>query len=733
MAVQTSLLSKVFSFITHFENRFQLGRKLPLVLSFAALVLGIVTYIALTRVEPLHEKADWLVPLIYTDLLLLLFLAIFIAKRLVELWLERRRGLIGSKLHIQIVMLFSFVAVVPAIFVAVFSALFFNVGVKAWFSEPVRLAINEASAVAEAYVNEHKNAIKQDASVMVMELRPHVPALVQDTKVFAKILSQMSDAFGLDEALVFSGSQQVVARSYLTFALEFEKILFHAFDAAKVGEIVIMPSEAKDRVRAILKLDPLTDTYLYIGKKIDPSVLKHYQQTQGAVAEYRHLEQERSSLQITFVIFFSLISLLLLLSAIWVGLYLANILIHPIRRLILASEEVALGNLHVRVEEYHLNNEIDNLTRTFNYMTAQLNSQHQDLVQANLMADRRRQFTENVLASVSAGVIGLNHNQEIHLANEKAHTLLGCINLKGLFLEQVVPEFQTLIKEASAHEPHIQQITLIRRGVHKILQVCVVVEKDDIKKAGFVITFDDITPLINAQRKAAWSDVARKIAHEIKNPLTPIQLSAERLKRRFLKEITSDSETFQTCINTIIRQVSHIGKLVSEFSSFARMPEPILVKENLTKLCQEAFVLQKNAYPNIEFYFNHPDQDIFLDCDHNQITQVLTNLLQNAIDALTSFYDLENNELDKIPKIWLRLQEDEKTVTLSVEDNGPGLPKEGRERLTEPYFTTRTKGTGLGLAIVTKIVEDHRGHFELGNSHYGGARVTLIFNHGCPK
>jgi nitrogen fixation/metabolism regulation signal transduction histidine kinase len=584
-----------------------LSRKLPFTLSLAALLSGAVTYWALTQSAALSDKTSLVLPFIYLDIILLLLLAIVIAKRLIELWLERRRGSAGSKLHIHIVTLFSVVAVTPAIIVAVFSARFFDLGIEAWFGKPVKDALHEARVVSEAYLIEHQKAIKIDAHSLVNKLRPHVEVYLQDPALFSQVLSDEADERGLGELLVFNGKGQVIARSYLTFALELEKVLLDDFDKVQANEIVIRAS--KDRVRALIKLDPLTDTYLFVGKLIDPDVSLHLNRTQSAIQDYYALSQQHSGAQLTFVVFFSLIVLLLLLAAIWAGLTLANVLVKPISRLVAAAEAVSHGNLSVKVEEEFINNELDDLTRSFNRMTHRLQQQNQDL--------------------------------------------------------------------------------------------------------------------IISQRKAAWADVARRIAHEIKNPLTPIQLSAERLKRRYLKEIVNDPQTFKTCVDIIIRQVSHIGNLVNEFTSFARMPEPKFEKVDIIELAQQAIFLQKQAYPQINFIYNRPEKDILWICDPQQISQVLTNLLQNALNALSEI----RQEINSQNTVLLSVQLINSQLIIQVEDNGPGFPQEQRERLIEPYYTTREKGTGLGLAIVSKIVSDHNGRLYLRDSQLGGACVQIVFNY----
>ncbi|WP_052046183.1 sensor histidine kinase NtrY-like [Candidatus Paracaedibacter symbiosus] len=705
-------------------------RRLGLVLSIAAILSGFATYIVLTGSDPFADKSSRVLPLIYLDLTLMMLLAVVVAKRIIELWVARRRGSVGSRLHVQISALFAFVAITPSIFVTIFSALFFNVGLHAWFGQPVRSALSEARVVAEAYLNEHSKTISHDAQEIAAQLSPQIAALVYVPEILAEKLTKLTEQRGIDEAIIFDVNRQVVARAYFTFALEFEKVISNSFDRAQLGEIVVVSSEGGDRVRALMKLDDLTETYLYIGKFVDPAVLQHVAQTKGAIAEYNRLDAQRSGLQITFVLFFSMVALLLLLAAAWAGLTVANLFVRPIMRLITAAEEVSQGNLDVHVTaEGSMNNELGNLAEAFNKMTYQLANQRQDLIKANTQIDQRRQFMETILARISAGVMSIDKNFQIVLMNGRARELLDVkIDPKNRSLRQISPEFIQLLmeNEIETDAPLLKQVTIVRGNMVSILQTGIVVDQSHKKQRGFIITFDDVTPLVSAQRKAAWSDVARKIAHEIKNPLTPIQLSAERLKRRYLKEITNDPATFQACTDTIIRQVSQIGKLVNEFSSFARMPDPEMKPENIIDLARQAIFLQRQAHPEIKFIFNVVDDSLIVDCDADQLGQVLTNVLQNAINAV-SLDEIAGSNKPGQPIIQLSIEKSSSKCRVVIEDNGPGFPVQGRERLTEPYYTTHSKGTGLGLAIVAKIVEDHRGKLELTDSHLGGAKVVIEF------
>lgn len=719
----------------------RLVSRAPLSLSLAALISCVATYIALSKANSLDDKSYRVLPLIYLDLALLLSLLVVITKRLWELWQEHKQGLAGSRLHIKLVLLFSAIAVTPAILVAIFAALFFNVGVTAWFSEPVKAAVNEARSVAEAYLQDHQKAIRHDAATIVATLRPDVPMLINHQDTFSDVLTRVVDGYGLNEAIVFNRNQEVVGRSYLTFALEFEKISMDDFKRAQNGELVLRVSDKGDRVRALVRLDRVTETYLYLGKIIDQKVLQHLHQTKGAVADYHRLEDQRTGLHLTFIAFFVLVAMILLLAAIWIGLSLAYFLMQPVRQLITAAESVRQGDWSVSIEDVPMEHELGHLADAFNRMIAQVYFQRRELMEANKELEHGQQFIQSVLASVSAGILSVDENCTIELMNHRAIELLSDDHSQQpTHLRELSPELYQVTKGAMAtcreeddpstsnndqqltgYGPFFHQMTIERKGRSRILQVCIVPEVRTTSGSpkNFVITFDDVTSLVMAQKKAAWSDVARRIAHEIKNPLTPIQLSAERLKRRYLKQIENDPETFQACIDTIIRQVGHIGTLVSEFSSFARMPEPHFQVEDIVKLSQETLFLQQSAHKDVTFHVDVPTDPLFMMCDVQHLSQALTNLFQNGLDAM------ENEDKKNISLI---IQKINKNIIINIEDSGPGFPLQNRERLLEPYITTREKGTGLGLAIVAKIVEDHNGTLELGQSErWGGACVHITF------
>jgi len=736
MATDTEEFPTVF--LRQFGNwgsRVGLTNKLALALTVAAIVAGIATYAALTETTPFGTTDTRTVTLLLTlDLILLLLLGALIARRIVQLWIKRRRGQAGSRLHIRLVAVFSVLAVTPAIVVATFSTIFFYVGVQEWFSDRVSTAVNESLAVARAYVREHQQNIRADVLAMANDLNQEAPRLIGRPGRFRQVLSTQAALRGLSEAIVFDGTTgQTLARSGFSFALTFEPVSPEALERARAGEVVVLVNDSDDRVRALVRLDRYVDSYLFVGRFVESRVLGHMEKAAQAVREYSELQGSRSNLQITVTLIFVMVALLLLLAAVWTGLNFANALVTPISALVAAAERVRAGDLAVRVTETARLDELGTLNRAFNRMTQQLASQREDLIEANHQLDQRRRFTEAVLGGVSAGVLGLDREGRIHLPNLSAVRLLGKDHpgdLVGRPVTEIAPEMGELFAAIQRRpgRPVESQVVLRQPpGQRRTLLVRIVGDAADGEIRGYVATFDDISELLSAQRKAAWADVARRIAHEIKNPLTPIQLSAERLRRKYLKEIESDKETFDICVNTIIRQVIDIGRMVDEFSAFARMPGPVMKEHNLHDLVRQAGYLQQHAHGNIQFRWELPEARLVVPCDGRQISQALTNLLQNAVDAIDGRPPPADGRPLPPGEVTVRLSSADGKAWITVEDNGKGLPpEEDRLRLTEPYVTTRSKGTGLGLAIVRKIMEDHGGDITLDDRPGGGARVSVM-------
>ncbi len=709
-----------------------LERKLAIGLAVAAVSAGIATFGAMTGNLPVAVDAWGILLLLNLDLVLLLALAALIARRLVYLWVASKRGAAGARLHARLVALFSLVAVTPTIIIAVFTVVMFEFGLQAWFSERVRTAVRESVAVAEAYLEEHHEIIKADVLAMAQDLNRQGSVVWMNPTTFNNLVETQTVLRSLTEAVVFDGSGRLFARAGFSRLLSFQpQIPGWALDRAREGGVVLLTSGAEDRVHALVRLDTLNDLFLYVGRPVDSRVLGHMDRSRGAAALYEEMEGKRSDLQIRFAMIFLMVALLLLLAAVWVGLAFANQLSRPIGRLIFAAEQVGAGDLSARVQPGVERDEIASLLRAFNSMTEKLESQQHELLDANMQLDYRRRFIEAVLSGVTAGVIGLDREGRITLPNRSACELLNASpeELAGKDLVTVLPEVAPLVKRARQRPRRINEAQVALNepdGNTRTLFVRIGAAGGEDGIIGYVVTFDEITELLAAQRKAAWADVARRIAHEIKNPLTPIQLAAERLKRRYLSEVQSDSETFVICTDTIIRQVAEIGRMVDEFSSFARMPEPTLGDQDLRELIEQTVFLQRSATPDIELVCDLPDHEVVQSCDSRQIARALLNLLQNAADSITARVAARGESLPP-GEIRVELVDKPGQRAIVVDDNGCGLPKKQRHRLTEPYITTRLGGTGLGLAIVRKIMEDHQGAVLLQDRPGGGARAILRF------
>lgn len=727
-------MKRAFNRLAIWGRRHRVLPRLELVLAILAVLAGGATYAAFTGFGTLGRETQAVLALLYVDVVLMVILVMLVARRVVKLRMARARDATGSRLHVRLVMLFSVVAMVPTVLMAVFSALFFTFGVQSWFGEKVYTAIEESREVAEAYLSEHNRAIVGEALAMANDISREWLRISTNRESFNAYLSAQSAVRGLSEAVVFTQDGRVIGQSGYLFSLQAgEEVPLSAIARARGGEVAVVEGEQKDRVRALVKLNVPDGPFLYAGRFIDPKVLDHVARTEEAADAYQALEGERSDLEVTFILLFLVIALMLLMAAIWFGMTLATELAEPVRALLAASRKVSEGDLTVQVPEAGASDELSSLSRAFNRMTLRLRTQQTELISAKEKMDARARFTETVLAGVSAGVIGTDAGGRITLANASAATLLD-MNLSrsiGSPLLGIVPEFDQLLlaaRETPSRAIPAEEVRIRMGDQSRVLRVGVAAERVGDPQSGFVFTFDDITDLQSAQRMAAWADVARRIAHEIKNPLTPIQLSAERLKRKYIKSLNDDPKVFEECTDTIIRHVSDIGQMVDEFSSFARMPRPTKTRENLGEVVQRAAFLQRTAWPQITFDVDVPPTPMPSLCDARQMGQALVNLLKNAVEAVDARIDAArgNGDTPQEGRIAISLEAAGSVAVIRIVDNGVGLPRESRDRLMEPYITTREKGTGLGLAIVKKILEDHDGSIELSDAPGGqGAQVTI--------
>ena len=707
------------------------SRKTVVVLAVFALFSGIGTYTVFAKAGATGPNPDIVLGFMYLNLGLLLIIGLLVSKRLFRIWSQRRQGLAGSQLHTRLVMLFSVIAVIPTIVVAVFSVVLFDFGIRSWFTERIGAAVDASQAVAAAYLEEHRQNITGDALAMAIDLNRQAPFLMARPKQLMKFVQAQAAIRNLTEVVVFETSGKVLAKTGLSLTFDFEPFPETAFQKARNGEVATLTSEV-DRVRAIVRLDSFVDAYLYVGRFVDPEILSYIDNTKQATAEYNLLQGKRVDVQITFALIFAIVALLLLFSAIWVGLNLATQLADPVSRLITASEQISEGDLSIRISNTTDIGEFSLLNSAFNRMTHQLEVQRGDLIEAHRIEDERRQFTEAVLGGVSSGVIGLDKDGNINLPNKSGAQLLGLSadEMMNKPLQSIIPEMADLFEMAKLSKKvdtnYFDQIEalieLIRDNRQITLRTRITAEGNQGITNGFVVTFDDITELQSAQRTAAWADVARRIAHEIKNPLTPIQLSAERLKRKYLSAISEERDLFVSLTETISRQVSDIGRMVDEFSSFARMPAAKLAPHDLKLIVKAQVTLQSEANNNVEFSFKIPEEPVVVLCDDHQIRQMITNLIQNSIDSINAKRDEQNNVNGSIQ---IQISKKSNFCYLEIIDDGIGLPAEISNRLTEPYVTTREKGTGLGLAIVAKIVEDHSGTFKIEDTIVSGSGVVV--------
>lgn len=708
----------------------------PFFLAGISLLAGILTYAVLTRSYPFGGDPETIIALFVVDLTLLLALTVVILRRVVKLWIAGKSRKAGSKLHARFVTIFSLLAIIPSVLMATFSSFFFFFALQSWFDDKVKMAVTESVSVAEAYLKEHQQNIRSDVLLMARDINSIGISRYYDPTVFQDHLYNLAFIHSVNEALIFDRAGNIVARFGLTFSIHLDQFTNTDFERAAQGDIILKSdqidksgkSSKGDIIRALIKLDNLPDSYLLIGRYVDGQVLQHIENTKQASDAYTQLDSTRTNLEQTGIALYLVVSLLLLLTAIWAGLYFANRLVKPIGRLIDAAEKVGEGKFDIQLSDPDPKSEFGTLTRTFNSMTTQLENQRSELLKTNDVLNLKSIFMETVLAGVASGVIGLDQKFTIELINESGLTLLGIPKDEILKknVTKILPILSDEIAHLKTHTIHDLEGQLKYtdpEGITKVFLYRIAAEIQNEKATGYVLTFHDITDLISAQRKAAWSEVAKRIAHEIKNPLTPIQLSAERLLTKYKKQITDDAETFASCVETIVRQVEQIGRMVDEFSAFARMPGPRFQQVPFIKLCNQAVVLQETAHPNIVFKFHTQLNDfadrpegVILQCDPGQIDQVLKNILQNAIEAIEMKKESLTSEAQRkkyIGRIDCKFEHSGKTISFSVQDNGIGMQNYTSEQLTEPYVTTKKTGTGLGLAIAKKIIEDHAGQIKI--------------------
>ncbi len=695
-----------------------LGRYSSLSLALLGLASGIVTYLVLSNLTPIAPTRESVWGLLSINIFIICGLLIMLGVQAIRLRRRQRAGRAGAYMHGRMVTLFSAIAAFPAILVAIFAIVTMDRGLDYWFSARTKTIITNTTAVANAYLAEQRESLRHDVTMMAQDLAAVQDMLDTNPQRFMQFIQAQTGLRKIPQALIINDQGDV-----LVAASPEETILTtlprpEAFSAAR-NNTVILTATSKAQILGLRKISGTSDLYLYATRILSANVMQQLVQTEAAVRDYSAMERRRFETQLTFALIYIVMTLVILLSAIWLGLSLADRLVIPIGRLIYAARRLGEGDLQSRVRTTATSNgEIDELAETFNEMAERLGSQQNDL-------DERARFTETVLHGVSSGVVGIDENGVINHANEAAGELYEVMpnQLIGQPLALVMPDFVSLLEGAEQMRGLVTEQVNLPHAKTKGLTIQASAACIDGPQGGVVITFDDVTDLLTAQRNAAWSDIARRIAHEIKNPLTPIQLSAERLQFKYGNDVGETADIFRKCTETIIRQVEDIGQMVDEFAAFARMPTAVMGSFNLNDVLTQAVLLQRVAQRDVEYRVECPDK-VIMHGDRRLISQALTNILKNAGEAAMLGGDEKFIEIT--------VQEDAAQISVAIADSGPGWPEKDRYALLEPYNTSREEGTGLGLSIVKKVIEDHGGKLKLEDAPWclsggTGAKVQMVF------
>ena len=722
-------------------NRLRKRRRVQTWATLGLVVLGPALAIAtFFTLGPLAQTANSpaLRLVLLADLVYILVVATLVLARVARMIAARRARSAGSRLHLRLTGVFALIALMPTVLVAIFAVLTVNVGLEGWFSQRVREVVGSSLRAAEAYRDEHRRDLSQDADALAafLNLQRQANIMINDGDLRLILTNaQAQIQRGLRESYVIDGEGSIKARGDNSYLFDFEPPTAEQIAAANQGETVIIEDWENNEFRALIRLDAFADRLLQVTRTVDGSLLGLLAETQETVRLYHQLESERGRLLFEFGLLYLGFAIILILAAVWLGLWFAERLSRPVGRLAGAAQRVGGGDLDVQVPEEEGDDEIAMLGRLFNQMTRQLKGQREALVDGHNQTESRRRLFDSVLSNVTAGVIGLDASGRVDFINPAATRLLEVsAGNTDLSLEMAVPEFSPLFARLRENEGGAvqEELRLSRRGKLESLLVRMTVRRNEEgEPEGYVVAFDDVTDLVSAQRMAAWGDVARRIAHEIKNPLTPIQLSAERIKRKFRPLVGDAAADLDQYTDVIVRQTNDLRRIVDEFSKFARMPEPDRREENLVAILRDAVVLQESGQPDVRITADLPDDPVLLDVDATMISQALTNLIKNAGEAIESLKE-KGAPADLVPQVRVSLRVEPEAIVIQVADNGVGLP-EDRSRLFEPYVTTRAKGTGLGLPIVKKIIEEHGGTLTLadagifdGQSHAGAvAEIRL--------
>src|SRR6202451_2264233 len=681
-----------------------------------ALLSTFLTFVVLTGLTRIQPTPEVVVSFLLINTATILLLVGIIVREVWQVVQARRRGRAAARLHVQIVSLFSIIAVLPAVLVSLVANVTIDRGFDRLFSGPTREVIQNSLIIARAYMQEHAQLIRGDILGMANDLNHARPLYDQDRRTFLELLTASAAARDLPGAMLIDKDDNILEKAQTSSRLSFAPPPAEFLNNVKETdpEIAVVPEE--NYVGAVIRLRAFSDTFLYVARLLDPRVVAQLKQTEASAAEYAEIESRRLGIQVNFALMFAVIALTILTASILIGLNFANWLVAPIRRLMSAASTVSTGDLHVQVPVHRSEGDLAQLGETFNKMTQELRTQRDELVSASDLIDSRRRFIEAVLSSASAGIIGVDASGSVGILNRSAEKLIGHAESEtlGHSLSDVLPELDDMMKTAREGTQRLVQgqITISRDGHERNLSVRVSAAQTRQSGDSFILTLDDITELVSAQRTSAGADAARRIAHEIKNPLTPIQLSAATLPRKFGKAITEDKAIFEQCTDTIVRQVDDIRRMVDEFSRFARMPKPVIEGEDVADTVRQAVFLMRVGHPDIDIEAEIKQEPMRAQFDRRLISQALTNIIKNATEAIEAVPP-DQLTRGRIDVIAARENED---IVIDVVDNGIGFRKGCLSRLLEPYVTTREKGTGLGLAIVGRVLEDHGGRIELNDA-----------------
>jgi len=692
-------------------RRYQNAATIALVV--LAPVLGLATFLVL---GPLDRPASpvTLRLVLLADLVYALVISALVLMRIASMVAARRARSAGSRLHLRLTGVFALVALIPTVIVAIFAGLTINVGLEGWFSDRVSGVVGASLSAAEAYQEDQRRDLTVDAEALAEFLNATKgrQVFVSDGEL-RQALGQGQSLVqrGLREAFIIDGTGQIRARGERSYLFDFEEPDAAALEAASAGETWVIEDLEANEFRAVIQLEEFVDRFLYVSRDVDGNILGLLDDAAETAQLYRQLEAERGRIVFDFGLLYLGFAVILILAAIWLGLWFAERLSRPVGRLAGAAQRVGAGDLNVQVQEEPGDDEIAMLGRLFNQMTRQLKGQRDALLTTNEQIESRRRLFDSVLSSVTAGVVGLDVEGRISFINRSAERVLRIDeDVLARPLRMVVPEFAALFERlnASGRSTDQEEVRVTRSGVAESLLVRIAIRQGaDGRDEGYVIAFDDVTDLVTAQRMAAWGDVARRIAHEIKNPLTPIQLSAGRIKRKFRDRVGEDVGQLEEMTDVIVRQTEGLRRIVDEFSKFARMPEPDRITQDLVQIVRDAVTLQK-AQNDRAIEAHLPEGEVLADVDAAMVGQALTNLIKNAGEAIETLYQKGEVPDGHEPTVRVEMTVKKKSVEVAISDNGIGLP-EDRSRLFEPYVTTRKEGTGLGLSIVKKIIEEHGG------------------------